>query len=416
MEGWRSGLAGVVFSLASTAAVAGSAAAPETPAATVNMSATRLERAAAVLETAIDEGVAGSAVGLVARDGEIVFHRAFGEMEPGVPMTPDAISRMASIGKTVTAVAVMKLHEEGKLRLSDPVSRFLPEYADLRVREIDPATGEIRLVEPERAVTVRDLLTHQAGFGSEYVGGGEAIWELWETAKTVREFAAGLAELPLWSEPGTTFLYGPSYEVLAAVAEEASGEPFDGLLEQEVLGPLGMVDTTFRVEAEKLDRYAGIYQMGDDGELELYRRRGQEERPTEFTPGGGGLRGTVGDFYRFASMLLDEGELEGTRLLSPLTVRLMTRDHTEGRFGSSTGDWGWGLGMAVRTRVLGDGIGSVGSYGWNGGTGTLYLVDPAERLIVVVFIPSQPRTPGIFELRDDFVTAAYQAIVGPPGR
>lgn len=402
------GLATMLWVAASGTASAGGSVAP---AAAVGMSAERLERAGALLQAAVDGGVAGSAVGLIARDGQIAFHRAFGEMEPGVPMTPDAISRMASIGKTVTAVAVMMLYEEGRLRLDDPVSRFLPEYGEQRVREVDASTGEARLVELVRPVTIRDLLTQRAGLPSEYEPGGEEVQRLWDTARTVSEFATGLAAQPLRFQPGTDFEYGPAYEVLAAVAETASGEHFDDLLRGRVLSPLGMHDTTFRVPAGKLSRYAGIYQRGAGGELELFRRRGQEEEPTDFTPGGGGLRGTVTDFHRFASLLLGEGELEGTRLLAPLTVRLMTRDHTEGRFPSGTGDWGWGLGMAVRTRVLGDGPGSVGSYGWNGGTGTLYLVDPTERLIVVAFVPSQPRTPGIGALRDDFVTAAYQAIV-----
>jgi CubicO group peptidase (beta-lactamase class C family) len=381
-------------------------------AAEVGMSAERLERAAALLQRAVDEGVAGSAVGMISRDGQVVFHRAFGEMEPGVPMTPGAITRMASIGKTITAVAVMRLHEEGKLRLADPVKRFLPEYGGVRVKEAN-ADGAERLVPPARAITVHDLLTHQAGLQSEYVEGGEAVERLWEEAETVGEFARRLAAVPLTFHPGTDFVYGPAYETLAAVAEEASGTPFDTLLRETVLDPLGMDDTSFRVPAEKLDRYAGVYRMGAEGALEMFRRRGEEERPTRFRPGGGGLRGTVGDFHRFARFLLDEGTLDDTQLLAPLTVRLMALDHTEGRFGSSSGDWGWGLGMAVRTRVLRDGAGSVGSYGWNGGTGTLYLVDPAERLIVVVFVPSQPRTPGVWELRDDFVAAAYQAIVEP---
>jgi len=402
------GLATILWVAASGTAPAGGSAAP---ASVVGMSAGGLDRAGALLQAAVEGGVAGSAVGLIARDGKIVFHRAFGEMEPGVPMTPDAISRMASIGKTVTAVAVMMLSEQGRLRLGDPVSRFLPEYREQRVSETDARTGETRLVEPVRPVTIHDLLTHQAGLPSEYEPGGEAVQRLWDTARTVSEFAAGLADLPLRFQPASDFEYGPAYEVLAAVAERASGERFDDLLRERVLVPLGMHDTTFRVPDGKLSRYAGIYQVGADGALALFRRRGEEERPTDFTPGGGGLRGTVTDFHRFAAMLLGEGELDGARLLSPLTVRLMTRDHTEGRFRSSSGDWGWGLGMAVRTRVLGDGPGSVGSYGWNGGTGTLYLVDPTERLIVVVFVPSQPRTPGVGALRDDFVTAAYHAIV-----
>jgi CubicO group peptidase (beta-lactamase class C family) len=371
----------------------------------VGVSAVRLERAGAILKRAIDDGVAGSAVGLVARDGQVVFHQAYGEMEPGVPMTRNAISRMASIGKTITAVAVLILYEEGRLRLSDPVSRFIPEFSEVRVA--GPGTGGAALVAPARPVTIHDLLTHQAGLAPD----GEALDRLWESAQTVDEFARRIAAMPLRFQPGARFEYGPAYEPLAAVVERASGLSFSAFLQQRILSPLHMVDTCFFVPEEKRDRLAGMYQKDSSGRLSLFRRRGQEEAPTQFTSGGGGLRGTVRDYYRFAQMLLNEGELDGVRLLSPKTVQLMTTDHTTG---SGAGDdYGWGLGTSVRVKVR-DGIGSVGSYGWNGGTGTLYLVDPLERLVVVVFVPSQPRTAGIWgqsDVRNDFVTAVYQAIV-----
>jgi CubicO group peptidase (beta-lactamase class C family) len=353
----------------------------------------------------VDDRVAGSAVALVARDGRVVFHEAFGEMEPGVPMTRDAISRMASIGKTITAVAVLMLYEEGRLRLSDPVSRFIPEFSKVAVA--GPG-AQADGVAPERPVTVHDLLTHQAGLVAE----GKALDALWESAPTVDEFARRIAAIPLRFQPGTRFEYGPSYEVLAAVVERAGGLSFGDFLQRRILSPLRMIDTSFFVPAEKRDRYAGIYQKDPAGGLSMFRRRGQEEAPTQFTSGGGGLRGTVGDYHRFARMLLNEGELDGERLLSPKTVRLMITDHVPGKLPGE--EYGWGLGTSVRTRVLSDGIGSVGSYGWNGGTGTLYLVDPLERLIVVVFVPTQPRTPGVWgssDVRKDFVTAVYQAIV-----
>ncbi|HEX3557018.1 MAG TPA: serine hydrolase domain-containing protein [Thermoanaerobaculia bacterium] len=376
----------------------------------VGISSSRLERARGVLQTAIDAKVAGSAVGLIARDGKLVFFEAFGEMEPGVPMTRDAISRMSSIGKTITAVAVLMLYEEGRLRLSDPVSRFIPELGKVQVETKRTAAGGSSLAALDRPITIHDLLTHEAGLAAD----GAALDKLWEKARTVGEFAQGLAQIPLRFQPGTRYEYGPSYEVLAAVVERASGMSFKDFLERRILSPLGMRDTTFFVPEEKRSRYAGIYQKDANGKLSMFRRRGQEEAPTQFTPGGGGLRGTVYDYYRFAQMLLNGGELNGQRLLSPKTVELMTSDHIGEHAVSSSGDFGWGLGTSVRTRVRGAGIGSVGSYGWNGGTGTLYLVDPRERLIVVVFVPSQPRTPGIWgqtNVRDDFVTAAYQAII-----
>jgi CubicO group peptidase (beta-lactamase class C family) len=368
------------------------------------MSSGRLDRAVQILRDAVERRVAGSAVALVERRGEVVLYEAFGEMEPGVPMRRDAICRMASIGKSITAVAAMVLVERAVLRLDDPVAKYLPEYGEVQVEERDQATGAVRRLPPQRPPTVRDLLLHTAGFGPED-GRYDAVWR---DAETVADFAAALARLPLTAHPGAEHRYGPAYEVLAALIERASGLPFDSFVEREVLTPLGMVDTSFRVPEEKLGRYAGIYEKDVTGDLRMYRRRGQEEPPTRFTSGGGGLRGTVGDFHRFARMLLDRGELDGARLLSPKTVELMTSDHLSSL--SPDAEGGWALGFWVRRKLLAD-LGSAGAFGWNGGTGTLFLVDPAERLIIVVFLPSQPRTPGVWEVRDAFVTAIYQAIV-----
>jgi CubicO group peptidase (beta-lactamase class C family) len=373
----------------------------------VGMSTARLERARAVLKTAVDERVAGSAVGLISRDGKVVFHEAFGERAPQAPMTRDAIARLASITKTVTAVAVLMLHEDGRLRLNDPVARFIPEFADVKVEAGD--TGKA-LVAPARAITVHDLLTHQAGLAAS----GEAADALWSRARTVGEFAALTAAIPLRSQPGSEYEYGPAYEVLAAVVEKASGMSFARFVQQRILDPLRMHDTSFFVPRGKLPRMAGMYRKEADGRLSPPPPADPDE-PTTFTSGGGGLVGTASDFHRFLQMLLNGGELDGQRLLGPKTVALLTTAHVDAaRYGSASGDYGWGLGTRVRTRVTAGGPGSVGAFGWNGGSGTLYLVDPQERLVVIVFAPSMPRTPGIWgdaDLRNDFVTAAYQAIV-----
>lgn len=370
-----------------------------------DLSPQRLERARAVLRGAVESRVAGSAVGLIARGGQVVFLEAFGAMEPGVPMTTDAITRWASITKPITAVAVMMLYEEGRLRLADPVARFIPEFEAARVESADGSTSPL-----ERPITIQDLLTHRAGLPAD----GPALDELWQSAKTAGEFARGLAGIPLRSQPGRRFEYGPAYEVLSAVVERASRAPFDEFLRQRIFAPLDMKDTSFHVPEDKRERYAGIYQKTAEGELTLFRRRGQEEAPTGFFSGGGGLRGTIRDYHRFAQMLLNGGEIDGVRLLSPRSVELMTTDHTGG---AGDGDDGYGFGVGVRARLKDGGPGSAGSYGWNGGTGTLFLVDPVEELVVVVFVPSQPRTPGVWsaaDVRKDFVTAACQAVAAPP--
>lgn len=373
----------------------------------VGMSTARLERARTVLKSAVDERVAGSTVGLIARDGKVVLHEAFGERAPGAPIPRDAIARLASITKTVTAVAVLMLHEEGRLRLNDPVARFIPEFADVKVE-----TGDVgSFVPPTRAVTVHDLLTHQAGLAAS----GEAADGLWSRARTVGEFATLTAAIPLRSQPGSQYEYGPAYEVLAAIVEKASGVTFARFVQQRILAPLRMHDTYFFVPREKAHRMADMYRKQADGRLAPSPPADPNEPAGTFTSGGGGLVGTVADYHRFTQMLLNGGELDGQRLLGPKTVALLATAHVDAaRYGSESGDYGWGLGTRVRTRVTAGGLGSVGAFGWNGGSGTLYLVDPQERLVVIVFAPSVPRTPGIWgdaDLRNDFVTAAYQAIV-----
>jgi len=362
------------------------------------ISTTRLRRAREVLERAVASRTAGSAVGLIARSGHVVFLESVGEAAPGVPMTPDAISRLSSITKPITAVAVLILNEQGKLLLSDPVKKYLPEFAGLKTADGTSTT---------RPITILDLLTHQAGLAAS----GPEHDKLWD-APTVSEFAAGLAAIPLRFQPGTGFEYGPAYEVLTAIIERVAGESYDKFLAREVLGPLKMKDTYFFVPESKKPRLAAQYGKDPSGSLVIFRARGQEETPGLFYSGGGGLRSTVSDYFRFAQFLLNGGELDGVRLLSPKTVSLMTSSHTASRYPNE--HYGWGLGVRVRTTAAGDELGSVGSFGWNGGTGTLFVVDPTERLIVVVFVPSTPGTPGVDEVRKAFVNAAYQSIVGPP--
>ena len=362
------------------------------------ISVMRLGRAREVLEKAIASRTAAGAVGLIARSGRIVFLESAGEAAPGVRMPTDAISRLASITKPVTAAAVLILLEQGRILLSDPVAKYLPEFADMKTAEGAPAV---------RPITIHDLLTHQAGLASE----GPEYEKLWD-ARTAREFAAGMAKLPLRFQPGTRFEYGwagSAYDVLTAVIEQITGESYREFLAREVLGPLKMQDTFFFVPESKKPRLAAQYRKDSSGELAVFRARGQEETPGVFYSGAGGLRSTVSDYFRFAQCLLNGGELEGVRILSPRSVALMTSNQTATRYPNE--NYGWGLGIRVRTSPAGEDLGSVGSYGWSGGTGTCFVVDPAERLIVIVFVPTVPRTPGVSDIQKAFVNAAYQSIV-----
>lgn len=376
-----------------------SSGAPEDVPLIEGMSVERLERVRTMMRSHVDNGVTPNAVAIVSRNGRIGFNEAYGEMGPDESIEPDAIMRMASIGKTITAVAIMILYEDGVLTPNTPVAAFLSEFADAKVSGSDGAPVSLN-----RPVLVQDLLTHSAGLA---VSGAEvdALWDL----PNEHEFARGIAALPLRAQPGQTFRYGNAYEPLAAIVEEASGMPFDIFLQKRIFEPLNLEDMYFHVPDEKLNRLSAIYTRDENGQLTTFRERGQEERPAEFTAGGGGLRGTVPDFHRFAMMLLNGGELDGQRILSPKTVQLMMKDHVgEEISGAWPGDWGWGFGAQVRRRVRDNGVGTAGAFGWNGGTGTWYFVDPSEKLVGVIFTQIQPGNPN--QLRPVFETGVYHAI------
>jgi len=393
---------------AALATAAWSAQAAAQPGSVQGFSQEGLDRVHEIMHEEVDHGQVPSASAIISRNGEIVFERYYGTMGEGEPVGEDTIMRMASIGKTVTAAVVLSLYEDGLLLIDDPVSDHLPSFANTQVRETDPETGRTRLVEPDGTVTIRHLLTHTAGL-QRY---SDEVNALWGEASTVRAFADGIAALPLRHHPGAGYAYGNAYEVLAAVAEAASGVRFDALVRDRILDPLGMDDTHFFVPEDKLDQLSAMYTRDEDGGLIEMRARSQEESPQTYFAGGGGLRASVGDYHRFVMMLLNEGERDGARVLSPKSVRLMTRDHVgEDRPGAREGDWGWGFGMAVRRRVLDGEVGTAGAFGWNGGTGTWYFADPEERLAAVIFTQLNPGNP--HDLRERFERAVYLAIEEP---
>ena len=302
------------------------------------MSASRLRRAHEVLQGAVKSQTIGSAVGLIARSGHVVFIDSVGEAAPGVAMREDAIARLASITNPITAVAVLLLFEQGKLQLEDPVQNYLPEFKAVKVAVADSDGPPGVQSDPVRPITIYDLLTHQAGLEPD---GSAELDAIWEDAKTVQEFSARLAKLPLRFQPGTRYEYGPAYEVLTAIIERITRQSYATFLTKEVLVPLKMTDTYFFVPPRKLQRLAAEYQKDPTGGLSTWRRRGQEEAPTEFYSGGGGLRSTVKDYYRFAQFLLNDGNLDGVRLLSPKTVQLMTVNQVGSRYPDE--GYGWGL-------------------------------------------------------------------------
>ena len=386
----------------------------------VGMSAERLDRIGEMIQRAIDAKQISGAVTVVARRGRVAHFEARGlmDIEANAPMRKDAIFPIASMTKPVTGVAILMLVEEGKIRLADPVSRFVPEFKEPKVamRRSDSAgeEGDIYTVPAKREVTVHDLITHTSGLGSGGVA-SEATSRIAprDETGTVADWAAALGAAPLDFQPGTRWAYSglAGIDTLGRIVEVASGLTFDEFLRQRIFEPLGMKDTAFNVPEDKKQRVVTLYRRTPDG-LEL-RAVPAWVATTTLHGGGGGLWSTAEDYLQFAQMLVNGGELNGTRLLGSRTVALMASNHVgdlyekAGRVGGSPGK---GFGLTVD--VVLDGVAargdhrSTGSFGWGGAFGTTYWVDPKEDLTAVLMV----QTPG-GPLRVDFQNAVMQAIV-----
>jgi CubicO group peptidase (beta-lactamase class C family) len=379
----------------------------------------RLGRFAPAMAREIEAQRFLGAVALIARDGEVVFHEAFGHQDMGRqrPMTRESIFLMASMTKPITSVAAMMLIEEGRLQLRDDIAQYLPELRNLRVLG---ANGET--VPLARAVTVQDLLRHSSGF--VYAAAAPApIREAYERHDiearrgpvSAEDMLRNLGTIPLAFQPGTQFFYSISTDVLGLLLERAAGQRLDQLIEQRITGPLNMRDTVWWVDDARAPRLA---EAPDSDPLKAsmwasYRIR-NNEAGRSYLKGGAGMVGTSGDYHRFAQMLCNGGEFEGRRYLSPNTVRFMMSNHILGMGGSpaaSTGPgYGFGLGFGVR---LADGMavapGSPGDAMWAGAWGTSFTIDRAERL-VGVFMAQGPTHR--VHTRMLFKNLVYGAMVG----
>lgn len=385
----------------------------------VGLSSERLERLARVTQEHINSGRLPGAVILLARYGKIAYFASFGYRDRAreAPMTTDAIFRIYSMTKPITSVAVMMLHEEGKLQLSDPVSRYLPELTRLKVgiETTDEKTGHKRFetVAAQREITIHDLLRHTSGFTSGRLGKDSHVNKLYREAKignradTSAEFVTKLSQLPLLCQPGTRWEYGVSTAVLGRLVEVLSGQSLGAFFAERIFRPLGMQDTGFYVPADKLDRVAQPWARPDGPPMT--RRFDVAAVPT-FQSGSDGLVSTAFDYLRFAQMLLNGGELHGVRLLGRKTVEFMTADHL-GRIPYPVPGMGFGLGFQVRRNVgVASLPGSVGEYGWAGNAGTLFWNDPQERFIAIYMI--QVSSEDRLALRNQFKSLVSQAIIG----
>ncbi len=396
----------------------------------VAMSSERLNRIHPMIQGHLDAKDFSGAVTLVARKGRVVHFETHGlaDVESHKPMSKDTLFRLASMTKPVTAVSILMLLEEGKLVLSDPISKFIPEYKNPKVAvwnlPNDPAGAGLRLVPAAREITVQDLLTHTSGLANGFEGpAGDFVRRAnLPSGGSLDERVKRAASLPLNFQPGTQWEYSPStgFDTLGRIVEILSGMSLEQFFKTRVFDPLGMKDTFFTVPANRAADIAVAYTKSESG---LARppapSRGEGQPPAARTEtggpyfsGAGGLTGSTSDYLAFSQMLLNGGQLNGVRLLGRKTIELMTSDATGPLdLRDYAGDqvlkgYGFGLGVRVR-RSTGDNgwMGSIGDYGWAGALGTYFWIDPKEQLIGIVMIQTRNT-----RLRMEYPNLVYQAI------
>lgn len=396
----RFAAAGAVFAIA-TATLA--ADLPMAEPAEVGMSAEKLGRVDALLEDKIAAGAFPGAVVLVARDGRIAHLSALGKRSPeGGAMTTDSIFRIYSMTKPVTSVVALMLVEEGKLDLAAPLSKYLPEFAEMTVATT-AADGSVRTEPARRKITVLDLMRHTAGLTYGFFGTGPARAALkaenpGNGEKTNREVAEVLGSLPLEHQPGTVWEYSRATDVLGAVIEVIEGAKLSEVMKARVFDPLGMTRTGFSID-DPADQALIAEPFDDDrmiGNIAVFDPR--ETRP--FETGGGGLVSTAQDYASFMAMLMNGGSFDGVQLLSPATVKYMLTDQlgdiAKGQFDIPGRDYGFGLGVAVR-REAGGGVlnGNPGDFFWGGSAGTYMMGDPAEDMFVIWMLQAPRKSAGL---------------------
>jgi CubicO group peptidase (beta-lactamase class C family) len=393
----------------------------------VGLSSERLDRIRELIDRQIEQGLVTGAVALVARRGRVAYleSRGMSDVEAKKPMAPDTLFRIASMSKPVTAVAILMLMEEGRLRLTDPVSRFIPEFRGLTVAVANESSNggkpntSFYTVPASREITIKDLLTHTSGVVSGGISDTEAARIAKEMSvsnltprptESLKEYIPRISSVPLAFQPGSRWAYSPlaGFDTLGRIVEVASGQTFERFLKNRVFDPLEMKDTAFALPADRMERLATIYERTPSG----LRRYGLQDalRSSVYFSGAGGLVSTAEDYFQFAQMLLNRGQGNGQRLLSPTTVDLMSGEHVSDSLpGTSGRGWGFGLGVQVVRDALPLGFRiSNGSFGWVGTYCTFFWVDPQEKLVLVYLSQAWPfgQQPS-----RDFENAVMQAIV-----
>jgi CubicO group peptidase (beta-lactamase class C family) len=400
---------------------------PVAKAENVGMSSERLARLPEGMKELVDKGKLAGVVTMVSRHGKVVEFDATGKRDiaTNAPMQKDSIFRIYSMSKPITGVAMMLLFEEGKWQLNDPVSKYIPEFAGLKVYATE-ANNNIVMKDQVHQVTMRELMSHSGGF-TYGIFSGSAVDKMQRDAdvlninNTLDEFIKRVAKLPLNSQPGSEWHYSISVDIQGYIVQKLSGMPFEKFLEQRVFKPLGMVDTAFYVPKEKLNRFAEYYTYDKDGKLLVCAIDGCLNHDFSKVPalssGGGGLVSTATDYMRFCQMLLNGGQLDGVRLLSPLSVELMRSNVLAPNVPILAPGAGFGLDFAVYTDpVAAGGYYGKGTYWWGGAAGTWFWIDPVNDLIVLGMIQQVSGTGaaaanGVPDVRGLSHNLTYQAII-----
>lgn len=403
---------------------------PSVNAESEGMSTERLAHLRSGMKELVDQGRLAGVVTMVSRHGKVVEFDAAGKRDiaANAPMQKDSIFRIYSMSKPITGVAMMMLFEEGKWQLNDPVAKYIPEFAKLKVYGTD-ANNNAVMKDQAHPVTMRELMSHSGGF-TYGVFSNTPVDKLYLEAdlvnpnNTLDEFIKRVAKLPLNAQPGTEWHYSISVDIQGYIVQKLSGVPFEEFLEKRIFKPLGMVDTAFYVPKEKLNRFAEFYDYDKDGKLQVVDAKNFLYRDFSAKPalpsGGGGLVSTATDYMRFCQMLLNGGQLDGVRILSPLTVELM---HTNvlapgtPSAGILAPGAGFGLDFAIHTDpVAAGGYYGKGSYYWGGAAGTWFWIDPVNDLIVLGMIQQVAGTGaaavgGVPDVRGLSHAWTYQAII-----
>ncbi|MHC4566139.1 MAG: serine hydrolase domain-containing protein [Planctomycetota bacterium] len=411
--------------LALSASAALSQGLPRTTPRAAGLSEDRLAEITALMREHVEQRKLAGAVAVVARRGRIAYMQSVGKQDIGanIDMSTETIFRIASMTKPITSVAVLMLYDDGLIRLTDPVSKYIPEFADASV--LAPRQQDGKTIPARRQITIKHLLTHTSGLtyhwnprlGRMYKEAGITHGLLQDDTVLAVKMKR-LAHIPLLHQPGEAWEYGLSVDVLGHVVEVTSGMTLEEFFEQRIFEPLGMKDTHFFIPAEKMARLAAVYAPKSEGGLKqldsepvvegslVYRADHPYRGRRRYFSGGGGLCSTAGDYLRFSQMLLNGGVLDGKRLLKPGTVRLMTKDHV----GKLSEGQGFGLGVSVtRNAAESGGLDCVGSFGWGGFWYTTFFVDPDKKLIGICMGQLHPE--GDATLNKEFKRLVYQAVV-----